>query len=75
MRADLLDAQAGIDWANAQLPVLEARISAWREGPPYKIIEEPYPQIGEKWYKLADTWPPPPGRQRRSWADPSCSSE
>ena len=54
MTNDLSDVQAGIDWANAQIPILEARIKAWRESPPYNLIEELDPQNGEKLYKLAN---------------------
>jgi hypothetical protein len=54
MRDDLLEAQAGIDWANAQLPILEARIESWRKSTPYKIVEEMHPHNGEKVYKLAE---------------------
>jgi hypothetical protein len=54
MRDDLLDAQAGIDWANAQLKILEGRIEAWRQLPPYELIEELHPYNGEKVYKLAN---------------------
>jgi hypothetical protein len=60
MREDLLDAQAGVDWANAQIPILEARIKAWRQSPPYDLIEDLDPQNGEKLYKLANIRRLPP---------------
>jgi hypothetical protein len=53
-RDDLLDAQAGVDWADAQIPILEARIEAWRKSPAYELIEELHPQNGEKLYKLTN---------------------
>jgi len=59
MRDDLLDAIAGVEWADAQLPILELRIEAWRNIPPYEIVEELYPQNGEKAYKLTNTTRPP----------------
>jgi hypothetical protein len=60
MRDDFLDAQAGIDWANAQIPILKARIEAWRQSPPYDLIEDLHPQNGEKLYKLANIRRLPP---------------
>ncbi len=54
MRDDLLDAMAGVDWANAQLPILESRIKAWRETSPYELVEEFHPYNGEKVYKFAN---------------------
>jgi len=43
MRDDLLDAQAAVDWANAQIPILQQRFIAWQRLSPYEIIEEPDP--------------------------------
>lgn len=60
MRDDLLDAQAGVYWADAQIPILEARIKAWRESRPYDLVEEFHPQNGEKLYKLANIRRLPP---------------
>jgi hypothetical protein len=54
MRDDLLDVWAGVDWANAQLPILKARIDAWTESRPYGIVEEMHPYNREKVYKLSN---------------------
>jgi len=43
MRDDLLDAKAAVDWANAQIPVLQERFIAWQRLRPYEIVEEPDP--------------------------------
>jgi hypothetical protein len=54
MRDDLLDAQAAIDWAVAQLPTLMARLESWGNGPRYRLVFEPHPEIKKKLIKLAD---------------------
>jgi hypothetical protein len=47
MRDDLLDAQAAIDWAVAQIPCLEERFMAYLGRRPYDVVMEPDPdQIG-----------------------------
>jgi hypothetical protein len=43
MRADLLDAQAAVDRADSQIPVLQKRLIAWQRNRPYKIVVEPDP--------------------------------
>ena len=43
MRNDLLDAQAAIDWAVAQIPCLEKRLVAYLGRRPYDIVMEPDP--------------------------------
>jgi hypothetical protein len=43
MRADLLDAQAAIDWAVAQIPILQERFLSWQRSRPYELIVEPDP--------------------------------
>ena len=43
MRADLLDAQATIDWAVAQIPVMEERLATYYRRRPYVIEMEPDP--------------------------------
>jgi hypothetical protein len=48
MRDDLLDAQAAIDWAVAQIPVLQDRFLKWQQGRPYEIVMEPDPKTGEQ---------------------------
>jgi hypothetical protein len=40
MQQDLLPAKAAVDWAMAQLPVLEHRIAAWVEERPYSVTRE-----------------------------------
>jgi len=54
MQSDLLDAQAAIDWAVAQLPALQGRVESWGKGPRYRLVMEPHPEIGKKLIKLAD---------------------
>jgi hypothetical protein len=44
VRDDLLDAEVCIDWADAQIPILGARIEAWKEKPPFEIVTEFDPQ-------------------------------
>ncbi|MBM3545969.1 MAG: hypothetical protein FJX54_03370 [Alphaproteobacteria bacterium] len=48
MRDDLLDAQASVDWAVAQIPVLERRIADWMGSRPYELVMEDDPKTGEK---------------------------
>lgn len=43
MRDDLLDSQAAIDWAVAQIPCLEERFVAYLGRRPYDIVMEPDP--------------------------------
>ena len=56
MRDDLLDAQSAIDWAVAQIPVLEERIKSFLGRRPYEIEMEPDPKIpGDMlmvWYSM-----------------------
>jgi hypothetical protein len=52
MREDLLDAYAAVDWAKTQLPILEHAIKAWVDIPPYVVVEEPHPEMGQKLFKL-----------------------
>lgn len=53
MRPDLLDAQAAVDWAIAQIPILAARIERWRKGRPYLTVTEPDSQPGKEVVKVA----------------------
>ena len=46
VRDDLLDAEACIDWAEAQFSILAARIEAWQESSPYDVVAEFDPQRG-----------------------------
>jgi len=43
MRDDLLDALAALNWAEAQIPILQDRFMAWQRLRPYEIVEEPDP--------------------------------
>lgn len=58
MRDDLLDAQAAVDWAVAQLPVFEAKIAAWRDDA-YSIRIDRNAQIGKKAYYVTPNPIPP----------------
>lgn len=40
MREDLLDAQAAVDWAEAQLKTFISRLSTWKATNPYVAIAE-----------------------------------
>lgn len=57
MRPDLLDAEAAIDWAVSQLPVLEERIETWRRGKPYAVRIDVNTNPGKKLYRLVDVRP------------------
>jgi hypothetical protein len=41
MPNDLLDAQAAVDWAIAQIPILQERFLAWQRNRPYELVVEP----------------------------------
>lgn len=57
MRPDLLDAEASIDWAVAQIPVLQERIVAWRRDKPYAIRIDTDSEPGKKLYRVCDIKP------------------
>jgi hypothetical protein len=40
MRNDLLGAQASVDWAVAQIPILDQRLMTWKRSSPYEIVME-----------------------------------
>ena len=40
MRDDLLDAQAAVDWAVAQIPLIQQALIEWQRGDPYIISRE-----------------------------------
>ena len=40
MRDDLLDAQASVDWAKAQIPFMEKRFKTWERSRPYAVVTE-----------------------------------
>jgi hypothetical protein len=44
MRDDLLDAQAAVDWAVSQIPVLQEALLEWQRGGPYLISGEHDPK-------------------------------
>lgn len=48
MRADLADAAAAVDWANAHIPVLQERFVTWQRRGPYELVMEPDPN-DTKW--------------------------
>lgn len=47
MRDDLLDAQASVDWAIAQIPVFEEKLAAWNAKRPYELVVENDPNTGD----------------------------
>ena len=57
MRPDLLDAEAAINWAVAQLPVLEERIATWRGSKPYAVRIDTDTEPGKKLYRLCNIRP------------------
>lgn len=56
-RMDLLDAQACVDWAVAQLPVLQERIIRWRQDRHYSVSIDVDTEPGQKLYRLFDIEP------------------
>jgi hypothetical protein len=57
MQDDLLDAEAAIDWAVAQLPILEKRVIAWRRNKPYTVRIDVDSEPGKKLYRLSNIKP------------------
>jgi len=57
MRDDLLDAKAAVDWAVAQLPVLQKRVISWRRDKPYSVVIDAESEPGNKLYRLCDIKP------------------
>ncbi len=57
MRDDLLDAQASVDWAKDQIPILEKRFTAWERTGPYAAIVESDPDTGENLVIIRRTRP------------------
>lgn len=60
LRPDLYDAEAAIDWATAQLPILTERIIGWRRDKPYTVWIDADSEPGQKLYRLRDIKPMPP---------------
>lgn len=44
MRDDLLDAQAAVEWAIAQIPLIQNALTEWQRGNPYVITRERDPE-------------------------------
>jgi hypothetical protein len=42
MRDDPLDAQAALDWANTQIPLLQQGFINWQRTNPYPVVQEPH---------------------------------
>jgi hypothetical protein len=59
MRTDLLDAKAAVDWAEAQLDILQERIVAWRRDDPYAISIDADSKPGKKLYRMTKVKPLP----------------
>ena len=57
MRADLLDAQACIDWAIAQLPKMQERVINWRRSKPHSFTIDKETEPGKKLYRFRDIRP------------------
>jgi hypothetical protein len=57
MRDDLLDAQAAVDWAVAQIPLLQKRLTAWERDSTYVLMVEPDKDPS---YKLLAAYPQRP---------------
>jgi hypothetical protein len=57
MRPDLLDAEAAIDWAITQLPVLEKRIIKWRQDKPYTVSIDTDSDPSKKLYRIRNIKP------------------
>ena len=47
MRDDLLDAQAAVDWAVAQVPLLQQGFLDWQRRNPYRVVQERDPDTGQ----------------------------
>jgi hypothetical protein len=60
VRADLADVWVCLNWAIAQLNVLNSKIVAWQSNAPYRLREEPHPERGEKLIRLANVKQPSP---------------
>jgi hypothetical protein len=54
MRNDLLEAQACIDWAIAQLPILKGRLAKWLESRPYLAVTHKDAETGEETIQIEE---------------------
>jgi hypothetical protein len=59
MQDDLLAPQADIDWAISQLPILDARMTAWRQGCSHTVVEDLDSQPGQKFIRVRNVKPMP----------------
>jgi hypothetical protein len=59
MRDDLLDSQACVDWAVAQLDILRKRVADWINSRPYIVIGKEKPQSVEKTWHVEEVEPIP----------------
>lgn len=57
LRDDLLDAEAPINWAKAQLLILQNRVASWNSTQPYSVVTDLRPETGKKYFKLAHVKP------------------
>jgi hypothetical protein len=48
MRGDLLEAQATVDWAVAQIPIIRENSFAWQRANPYEFTVEDDPKTGDR---------------------------
>jgi len=48
MKEDLRHALVPVNWAEAQIPILQGRLLAWQHTYPYKIVAEPDPSRGDR---------------------------
>ena len=59
MRDDLLDAQAAIDWAMSDLPILQRKIDRWIEDKPYQLVGDLDPRSDKRLIRFRDVKLPP----------------
>jgi hypothetical protein len=57
MRDDLLDPQASVDWAKAQIPILKQRFVTWERSSPYAVVPESDSQTRENLVVIRRTRP------------------
>jgi hypothetical protein len=65
MRDDLLDAQAAVDWALAEIPLLQQGFIEWQRRNPYSVVQERDPETGEN---IAVTYDQPFPLTFNAWA-------
>lgn len=59
MREDLLEPQANVDWAVAQIDVLRDRLNAWKDSTPYSVVREADGETGYEFLKVREIIPLP----------------